>query len=214
MSKTTHPAQVFLWSVMAIGMICTGAWTVYTHFNPAVEPGPDEPLSRQPDEPKPGVTPSPAPQMEVVPVSEGITAYGGWPNVRGDTDMDTDGKDKVPVECTTTLKILEGKVIVSITFYCEEYGGDHTTYRGTREIEVYSPPAGKKVTKIKARGGNSARFAGSTRGQNVGLNPFAGTNGTYWKNLDFRVDGKGKNDDQRVGVGGLLEIKVTLEPVG
>lgn len=211
---TTHPAQVFLWSVMAVGMICTGAWTVYTHFNPAVVAGPDGPTPGQPVDPDPEPTPPPSSQVEEKTVSHTINAYGGWPNVGGDTEMDTDGNDQVPVECATELKIEGGGVMVSIYFYCEEYGGDHTTYRGTRRFEVYSPPVGKKVTKIEARGGESAQFAGSTKGQNVGFNAFAGTEGTYWKQLNYRVDGKGGDDQHRVGVGGQLEIMVTLEPVG
>ena len=160
---------------------------------------------------RPAIAPPKAPK-ETIKITRAISAYGGWKRVRGDTEMDTDGKDRVPVECNTTLAIQNGKVVVSIYFYCEEDGGNHTTFKDTREFDVYSAPKGKKIIAISAQGGNAHRFTSSTRGRNWGFNEFGGINGTYWDKLDFRVDGKGRDDDTRVGVGGRLTVDVTVTP--
>lgn len=142
-----------------------------------------------------------------------ISAFGGWTRTRGDNEMDTDGDDRVPVRCISQLEIREERnVVLRLNFYCEENGGNHTTFNGWREFPIFSAPEGNKISGIKANGGMECTLTGGTFGRNHHFNPFKGVNATFWKKLDFRVDNNGDSDHLIVGVGGDLEISVSYKP--
>jgi hypothetical protein len=167
---------------------------------PAIEP------------PPPPAPPSPPPPTEPVrkSVSYSLKAYGVWPNIRGDTEMDTNGHDQVPVRCSTSVNFTDRQITLRVTFYCEEYGGDHTTYSGDKSYVIFNSPVGKKIVDIEADGGQEQDFTGGTVGQDHEYHDF-NTFGTYWRHLAFRVDGAGRDDNVRVGVGGNLEVTAVLE---
>lgn len=140
-----------------------------------------------------------------------ISAYGGWRKTSGDNDMNTNSNDRVPVRTTSKLVIVNEKSInLELSFFCSEDGGDNTTFDGSRTIPIYTVESGFKIDSLRANGGTECSLTGGTVGKNHRFNPFKNTNKTFWKKLDFRVDGRGNDDNTRVGVGGDLEFVVEL----
>jgi hypothetical protein len=140
-----------------------------------------------------------------------VSLIGVWPRVgAGDTEMDTDSGDKVPVEVRSELKIRDGRYIDIIVFFqCAETRGDKTTFRGEKTITVYTVDPGKRIESIVASGGLNAAFSSVTRGEAHRFYPLD-VKGTYWRRLSFRVDGRGSNDNERVGIAGDLSIEIKL----
>lgn len=152
------------------------------------------------------------PATNEVPIRQWVGARGGWPRVRGDDDMDTGGNDIVPVSCATRVVRSDTALRVEIDFRCEEQGGDHTTFEGTRTFDLYGAPPGRRIVDVRyAVGTADVSLQGETHGKNHDVNAFD-TNGTYWETLGFCVDAKGK-DSEVVGVEGWFVATVVLAPV-
>lgn len=141
-------------------------------------------------------------------ITKEISAIGVWPLVSGDTEMDTDGRDIVPVECSTELYCTSYQVKLRIYYSCSEHGGNHTRYKGWKTIILYS--SNRKISGISANGGLSHYFNTKTIGQNHRFNSFS-TYGTYWNNFYFRVDGRGRHDNNIIGVKGNLSFRIYFE---
>jgi len=138
-----------------------------------------------------------ADKWEDVP-EQWIEATGVGKNKHGDCSMDTDGGDHVLVKADTELSTRAGNSVwVTISFTVTELTGDHTKIEGTYSHMVYEAPSKIDDDDIEAEGGRTRPFNGETVGENHAWNRFdrTQTNGTYWKELKFRVDGpKGVND--------------------
>lgn len=160
-------------------------------------------------EPLPPDETVPPPAMNEQNVRVWVGARGGWPLVRGDADMDTDGRDVVPVICNTRLIRTDTALEVEIDFRCEEQRGDHTTFEGTQTYPVYQAPAGQRIADVRLAGGAAVGLSGETRGRNHNVNPFD-TTGMYWDTLGFCVDSKHDDDSAAVGVEGWLVATVVL----
>ena len=143
------------------------------------------------------------------PVTSSVELVGGWPLVRGDGDVDTDGGDVVPVSIATELKVVGQSVVVDVTFRLQEYRGDGTQFAGTQRHVVYTAPNDRRILFVEGLGGTRASFQQSSIGQQHGFQPVS-TSGTYWNTLSFRVDSKG-SDEAVVGVRGNLEVVVAYE---
>lgn len=154
---------------------------------------------------------NPEPEKIETAITKSIDAFGGWRHLGGDRDMNTNSNDRVPVRCSSALT-LQGsrKVILNVTFHCDEHGGDHTRFGGTRKFIVYEAQQGQRILSISAKGGLECSMTGGTVGKNHGYNSFnrRELDSSFWKTLRFRVDSKRSNDSDAVGVGGDLEFKV------
>jgi len=142
-------------------------------------------------------------------VDRNIFLIGGWPLVRGDANMDTDGNDRVPVKCDSRLQVNDNTIYLEVYFYCQEFGGNHTTYSGSRRIVVYQCPAGKRIRSINAT--TTENFSALSIGQNHSFRSFVKSSVSHWYNLMYRIDGPHSNDNQVVGVRGRLLFSVNLE---
>ncbi len=154
---------------------------------------------------------TPEPEQIDTAITKSIDAFGGWKHLGGDRDMNTNSNDRVPVRCSSAL-VLQGerKVVLKVTFHCEEHGGDHTRFGSTREFLVYEAQQGQRILSGSAKGGLECSMTGGTVGRNHGYNSFSRPelDSSFWKTLRFRVDSKRSDDSDAVGVGGDLEFKV------
>lgn len=153
------------------------------------------------------------PTSVIMPISKNLEFIGGWKKARvkgklPDNEMDTDGKDVVPVTSTSELYIKNNQVWIKVSFKCREYGGDGTNFYGDKHEMLYNAKE-KKIVRIITTGGVSHSFSGRTKGENHIFNKFS-TKGTYWSNMEFRVDSKGKRDDKIVGIRGTVTFKMEL----
>jgi hypothetical protein len=158
------------------------------------------------------VTPPPLP--EPVPVPFAISGYGGWTCTGGDCDMHTSGSDRVPVRIGSTLRIVDGtSVEVFASFYCREYGGNRTTFSGTRVWTVYTAPHGRRILDINAKGGKVFAISDESIGRNHSRNPIPQDRlqNTYWRTLSWRIDSSSSNDSPYVGFSGTGEFHVQLD---
>jgi hypothetical protein len=207
--------QVLIVEVVAI---CVGIFGDFLRFSPARavdEAQVDAQTSPPRIEP---VTPLPnsvgvvQPEAQVLSARLPVSLIGGWKRVGGgDPDMHTTGDDKVQVQIRSTIHVRDSRFVdIKVFFRCEEDGGDHTTYQGERTATVYKAPEGKRITAIEPPEGTGASFTTTTRGQAHNFYPVK-VDGTHWARLSFRVDGRGKDDNKRVGVTGDLNIKISLQ---
>lgn len=160
--------------------------------------------------------PPPPPPPPPVPVERAvtreITAIGF--DLRGsDCEMDTNHDDRATASCSSQLSREGSKVVVHVSFECEEGRGPvkrgNTKIGGSKRFEfAIDPEPGMRFSHIKARGGLSASFSGETHGQNHAFNPFHAdqVNRSHWQNLAFRLDAKGRNDCAIVGVKGTVKF--------
>jgi hypothetical protein len=179
-------------------------------------PGADGP-DAVPTGPPDGSSRAPGPsESRTITVTASIEAIGVWAHVGGDTEMDTDGRDRVPVEVKSRLFHDDDGVYVHVYFSCREYGGDGTAYAGPRrtyDVATHANgriEAGWRVVGIEPTGGPAAVFDTVSVGRQVGFQDLA-TRGTFWDQLTFRVDSLGRADDRAVGIRGTLTVRVRLE---
>ena len=160
-----------------------------------------------------GTDPEILPTRSEEPKERQLEEFGTWGNSSvGDNEMDTDNGDVIPVKCTTEIVPTDFRIMLKISFYIREDGGDHTTFNNTIEREVSKAPAGKKIIDVKVKGGAYlVGFEQESRGQNHGPTLFRNTSESYWKNLRFVVDGPGSDDNTRIGVAGRMEFTVVME---
>lgn len=156
------------------------------------------------------VDPIEPPPPKPISVRKKVNAIGVWPLVHGDTNVDTNSRDRVPVKAKTNLTWSPREIELSVFFKVKEYRGDGTEYRGTKKYGIYKAPPGFRIKEVQYSGTASLDFDSQTVGQNWKLNPF-NTSGTYWEFLKFRVDTREHNDAPSVGVTGVLNTTVHLE---
>jgi hypothetical protein len=182
-------------------------------------PAPPPPPKGRPDDdapPAPKTRPRPEPQRKTITVTASVEAVGGWTHVSGDTEMDTDWRDRVPVEIKSRLFHSKDAVRIHVYFSCREYRGDGTAYAGPRRtLDLATRANGKieagwRVVSIDARGGPGAAFNPVSVGRQHGFQP-VDTTGTFWDALSYRVDGRGGADGAVVGFRGRLSVRVVLE---
>ena len=143
-------------------------------------------------------------------ISKDIPFLTNWPRTRGDSDMDTDGNDRVPVSITSRLLNTGREVVLELDYHVQEYGGDHTTFSGTKRRVLYTSAATNKIVSVEAPGGLSARFKTVSVGKKHGRQSID-SSGTFWTRLLFDVDSPGQDKDA-VGVEGNVNFTVILEP--
>lgn len=149
-------------------------------------------------------------QTSRVHQSKSVQLVGGWGLVAGDADMDTDGRDIVPIHVRSVLTSSDREVRLEVDFGIREMGGDRTTIQGTRKVVLYSASADQRVLFVESPNGLVAEINAETVGKQHSFVPLQ-TGGTHWQSLQARVDGPGA-DLQAVGINGIVNFVVVLGP--
>jgi hypothetical protein len=131
---------------------------------------------------------------------------------RGDSEMDTDKGDRVPVSIRTELYVdSSGKRVMSrVVLIVREHGGDRTEIRCDFSGIVYEAPPDTRILDVRANGGLHQRLATTVVGKQHGYNRLAAPR-SAWESLNIRVDSKGRDDQEIVGVRGELAFQVLLD---
>lgn len=156
---------------------------------------------------------APTPVRRDENISESVSIVGKCIHLGGgDDDIDTDPNDVVTVQFSSRLAFDEAKVTVAISYSCEEYRGNHTKLGIKDNVQtIFQAPSGMKIIGIDAKGGMSFVSNPATKGRNHGFLKFPGLDGSYWKNLTYRVDSTERDDRPAVGTTGVVEVTVKLQ---
>jgi len=141
-----------------------------------------------------------------------FNAYGGWPNVEGDADMDIDGggpfsdDDNVGVNASVAVDLgADDELVLTLSFDIAEDGGDGTRFKGTQTlVKTYSGPG----TLVGVRGNTSCSLTDEAT-------PGAGRTGSFPSSqcslgtINWRADQDG-SDAGYVGISGTLNVPVVL----
>jgi len=127
--------------------------------------------------------------------------------------MDTDSGDVVTVAFSSSISHDGSNVYVSISYSCEEDGGNHTVL-GVNDFKatVWSAPPGERIIDVTCRGGPNFVATPKPRGENHGFLSMPGIEGSYWGSLSYRVDSSDGNDAPKVGTIGTVQLEVTALP--
>lgn len=145
-------------------------------------------------------------------VDFGLDAYGVWPLVKGDAEMDTDSGDRVTGYCTTTLSHNERELSLRVSFRCAEYGGDNTTFDGKKDYPLLSVSEKERIVGVEWGDSPVCQFANETVGERHDEIDYD-VKGTYWSSLKYKIDNRG-DDDKIVGVRGQMAVTALIQQVG
>lgn len=153
-------------------------------------------------------------EVREFPVTHELNAVGLWKRIAGgDSEMDTDPGDKVPVMITLGLVVRDNAVVARMEFFCKEEGGNGTTFGGSREAVVWTPGPGITIKKLAVPGGPTKVVDFVSKGRVHGLRdvPAQHYAASMWSRLRYSVDSKGKNDLPIAGFTGTLTFTVIGE---
>lgn len=139
-----------------------------------------------------------------------VELIGCWPRIQGDTEVDTDAGEYVPVRCSSNIYIDGEKVMLKVFFRVEEDGGDRTVYSGARTVVLYeNDRPGYRISTVELRGPRLNNFILYSAGINTDFRSI-GPLDSYWETLEYRVDSP-EDDQLHIGIRGRLSFRVVLE---
>lgn len=153
------------------------------------------------------------PIPSTLPISKSVNLFGSgyWHHVRGDTEMDTGGRDVVPVVFSSNLMYNENEVWIDYYYEQRETGGDKTTYKGSHRDIIYKQyDSNFKIKGLIHDGSSAVNILTQTIGKQHQFNSFKIFN-SYLKDFEFRVDGGGRDDNRIIGIRGKVELSIAFD---
>lgn len=144
-------------------------------------------------------------------MSVSFSAYGGWPLVGGDADMDIDGglsNDTVPVTARIRLSVSDDDhLVIELTFDIREDGGDGTHFSGVQTQRFRHTNPG---TIVGLSGVTSCDLSATATGGNGRTGTFASGQCELGM-ISWRADRDG-DDQNYVGLSGTLQVPIIVRP--
>jgi hypothetical protein len=146
-----------------------------------------------------------------------VTLQGCFqPTRNADTEM-ASNKNGCQAECQTMIVFTSTEVYLFVYYFCEELGGDHTTFAGHEIVTLYTERQGRRIVDVRcAKKGWQKFYASHDKVAKLDWLRYEGQHGSGWDYLDYKVDGPGGRDYLNVGVKGKLSdniVVVTEQPV-
>ena len=152
------------------------------------------------------------PEFERETMSVSFAAYGGWPLIGGDADMDIGGgafsNDSVPVTARIRLSVGDDDHLkITLQFDVKEDGGDGTHFSGEQTQRFRHSDPG---TLVGLSGTTSCTLSAVATGGD-------GRTGTFSSGqcelgtISWRADGDG-DDQNYVGLSGTLQVPILVRP--
>ena len=140
-----------------------------------------------------------------------LIGSGYWQLINGDTEMDTDPGDIVPVTFSSALNHNEQEVWVNFAYKQTEKGGDKTTYEGSHTVILYKMGDPRfKIKSLSYEGNAYEEVKTETVGRNHQFNSFK-INNSYLKYFEFRVDGPDRRDNENIGIRGEVHLDIIFD---
>ena len=140
---------------------------------------------------------------------------------KGDRDVHTSLNRIVEAESTSILFIEENVLKLKITYTIQEKEGDRTRIESSKVITVYEPERRQELLAFTLHGDNELlesyksivndEIVGEQHGfvpQDIEEEEFP-----FWVNLSYKVDSDSDNDEEKIGMKGVLVFNVVLEVI-
>jgi len=152
---------------------------------------------------------------EVRNVRKSMDAIGGYPRVHGDSDVNTQANATTEVMYSTKLLVDPAKIKVGMWLRVREHDGDHTTFQGGRDIDVFEAPAGYTIVRVLPTYDHEPTMLDPNAFHPKGKFDEAlldiNVQGTYWDKLQLRIDSVMRDDGPWIGFKGDIRLQVEIE---
>jgi len=142
-----------------------------------------------------------------------LAFQGGWKRSGPDAEMDSSGKDSIPVTAKTRLQYDSKRVWVEVEFTCKEYQGNGTSFSGWRTNTLVQLRDRRQIVALDYVGSNFVSFGYTNIGKNHRWTSFprAQIQDTYWMRMGYVIDSPESNDSKHVGIIGRIVFQYAVQ---